>query len=65
MVKEHKREELYARANLETTTAKLHEDIYDINKQGEVNKYKSIIEGIEIRKEKGRGQMLRRILQIS
>ena len=53
MAKEHKREELYARANLETATARLHEDIYDRDKQGEVNKYKSIIEGIETRKARG------------
>lgn len=53
MAKEHKREELYARANLETAMARLHENIYNINKQGEVNKYKSIIEGIETRKTRG------------
>lgn len=29
MAKEHKREELYVRANLETATARLHEDIYN------------------------------------
>lgn len=36
--------ELYARVNLETATARLHEDIYNEVKQGEVNKYKYIIE---------------------
>lgn len=51
--KEHKREELYARANLESATARLHEDIYNEDKQGEVNKYKNIIEGIETRKARG------------
>lgn len=51
--KEYKKEELYARANLETTIARLHEDIYNEDKQGEVNKYKSIIKGIETRKARG------------
>ena len=50
---ENKREELYARANLETTTARLHEDIHNEDKQGEVNRYKGIIEGIEDRKARG------------
>ena len=53
MAKKHKREELYARANLETATARLHEDIYDLDKQSEVNKYKNIIEGIETRNARG------------
>ena len=51
--KEHRREELNARANLETAIARLHDDIYDEGKQGEVNKYKGIIEGIEDRKARG------------
>ena len=53
MAKVHKRKEQDARASLETAMARLHEDIYNINKQGKVNKYKSIIEGIETRKAKG------------
>lgn len=53
MAKKHKREELYARANLETATARLHEDSYNEDKQREVNKYKNIIEGIEDRKARG------------
>ena len=50
MAKEYKKEELYTRANLETTTARMHEDSYNEDKQREVNKYKGIIEGIEERK---------------
>ena len=53
MAKEHKREVLYARTNLEPATTRLHEDVYDMDKQGEVNKYKNIIEGIETRKARG------------
>ena len=49
MAKEHKREELYATTNSKTTIARLHEDIYNKEKQGEVNKYKSIIKGIKTR----------------
>ena len=52
-VKEHRREELNTRANLETATAQLHEDIHNTEKQGEVNKYKSIIDGIEDKKARG------------
>ena len=53
MAKKHKREELYATTNLETTIARLYEDIYNKEKQGEVNKYKSIIKGIETREARG------------
>lgn len=53
IAKEHKREELYARANLEITMAWLHDDTYNEEKQGEANKYKRIIEEIESRKAKG------------
>ena len=53
MAKEYKREELYARADLETAMARLHKDIYDRDKHGEVNKFKRIIEEIETRKAKG------------
>ena len=38
---------------METATARLHEDIYDLDKQGEVNKFKRIIEEIETRKARG------------
>ena len=48
--KEQSREEFYARANLKTTIVRLHEDIYNKVKQGEVNKYKGIIGGIEDKK---------------
>ena len=55
--KEHKREELNARANIEIATAKLHEDIYNVELQGEVNQYKQVLEEIEMRK--ARGAMIR------
>ena len=51
--KEQKMEELYARANLETAIARLHEDIHNEVKQEEVNKYRGIMEGIEDRKARG------------
>lgn len=50
---EHKREELNARANLEIATARLHEDIYNIELQGEVNHYKHTIDEIESGKQEG------------
>lgn len=49
----NKKKELYARANLERATARLHEDIHNEVKQGEVNKYRGIVEGIEDRKARG------------
>jgi hypothetical protein len=42
--KEHKMEELNAMASLEIATTRLQEDIYNVEKQGEVNQYKSAIE---------------------
>ena len=43
----NKREELDIRANLEITIANLHEDIYNANKQGEVNVLRQVLDGIE------------------
>lgn len=51
--KENKREELNARANLEIATASLHDDIYNVGKQGEVNLLKRTIEDIKTRKARG------------
>lgn len=48
--KEHRWEELSARAKLEVVTASLHNDIYNAEKQGEVNQYKIILEDIKTRK---------------
>lgn len=50
--KGHKWEELSTRAKLEVATASLHNVIYNIKKQGEVNQYKRILEEIETRKPK-------------
>ena len=51
--KEHKREELNARANLELAIAKLHDDIYNGQLQGVANMYKRTLEEIETRKTRG------------
>lgn len=51
--KDFKREELNTRANLELVTATLHEDMYNIDQQGEVNRLCSSLEEIETRKTKG------------
>ena len=51
--KEHKREELNARVNLEVATARLHDDIYNVELQREVYQYKRTIEEIERRKARG------------
>ena len=49
----NKREELDTRANLEITVANLHEDIYNANKQREVNELRQTLDGIETRKASG------------
>ena len=51
--KEHKREELNARANLEVATGQLHDDIYNVELQGKVNQIKHSLEEIEARKARG------------
>lgn len=51
--KEHKREELNARANLEVATAKLHDDFHNEELQGVADMYKRTLEEIETRKARG------------
>ena len=51
--REHKKEELNARANLEVATIKLYEDIYNEELQGVTNMYRRILEDIETRKARG------------
>ena len=51
--KEFRKVELDARAKLEMAIATLHEDIYDIDKQGEVSRLTNILEEIESRKARG------------
>lgn len=51
--KEHKREELNARAKFEVAMARLHNDIYNVELQGKVNQYKRMIEEIATRKARG------------
>ena len=49
----NKREELDTRANLEIAVANLHEDIYNADKQREVNVMRQVLDGIETRKTRG------------
>ena len=49
----NKREELDTRANLEIAVANLHEDIYNADKQREVNVLRQVLDGIETRKTRG------------
>ena len=51
--KEHKREELNTRANLEVATAQLHDDMYNEEVQGKVSRIKRSLEKIEARKARG------------
>ena len=51
--KEHKREELNARVNLEVVTVQLHDDIYNEEIQGKVNQFKRTIKKIETQKARG------------
>lgn len=44
---------LDTRANLELATAVLHDDVYNMDKQGEVNRLWNMLEYIEGRKAKG------------
>lgn len=50
---EFKRVKLDTRANLELATAVLHDDVYNMDKQGEVNRLWNMLEYIEGRKAKG------------
>ena len=51
--KEFKWEELNIKANLEVATAELHNDIYNIDLQGKVSKYKHLLEESDMRKVRG------------
>ena len=51
--KEFRKVELDTKANLELATAILHEDIYDVDKQGEINRFKKYMDEIETRKARG------------
>lgn len=51
--KEFRKEELDRRANLENALARLHEDVYNVFKQGEVREIKNALEGVESWKAKG------------
>ena len=51
--KEFRKEELDARAKLEVSIAALHEDVYNVDKQGEVSRLNNILEEIETRKARG------------
>lgn len=51
--KKHKWEELNTRAKLKVAMASLHNDIYNVGKQGEVNQLKSSSEDIEMRTTRG------------
>lgn len=52
-VKENRWEEFSTKAKLEVATTSLHDDIYNVEKQGEVNQLENILKDIEIRKAKG------------
>ena len=45
IAKEHKMAELNTRENPEIATTNLHDDIYNVNKQGEVNQHKKSFRG--------------------
>ena len=51
--KEFRKVELDARAKLEMTIVSFHEDIYNIDKQGEVSRLNNILEKLETRKARG------------
>ena len=51
--KEFKWEELNIKTNLEVATTELHNDIYNIDLQGKVGKYKHLLEESDMRKVKG------------
>ena len=51
--KEFRKTELDARANLQIAIATLHDDIYNIDKQGEVSRLNNILGEIEARKTRG------------
>ena len=52
-VREYKKKELDTRAKLEVAVATLHEDVYNIDKQGVVSQLQQCLEEIEIRKARG------------
>ena len=51
--REFRKVELDTKPNLELATATLHEDMYDVDKQGEVNRLKRDLDEIETRKARG------------
>jgi hypothetical protein len=51
--KEYRKVELDTKTNLELATVTLHEDVYDVDKQEEVNRLKKDMEEIETRKARG------------
>ena len=53
IAKEHKMAELNTRENPEIATTNLHDDIYNVKKQGEVNQHKRALEGRKTRKARG------------
>ena len=50
---EFRKIELDARAKLEVATANLHNDIYNVELQGEVSRYKNILDEVDMRKARG------------
>lgn len=58
--REHKREELDTRVNLEIAVATLHDDVYNLDKQGEINHLRQILDGIETKKATGAAIQARR-----
>jgi hypothetical protein len=51
--KEYRNVELDTQANLKLATATLHEDVYDVDKQGQVNRLKKDMDEIETKKARG------------
>ena len=52
-VQENRKIEFDVKAKLEVATANLHNDIYNVDLQGEVSRYKSILDEVEVRKTRG------------
>ena len=52
-VQENRKIEFDVKAKLEVATANLHNDIYNVDLQGEISRYKSILDEVEVRKTRG------------
>lgn len=52
-VQENRKIKFDVKAKLEVATANLHNDIYNVDLQGEISRYKSILDEVEVRKTRG------------